>query len=67
MCSGPSVLKYAGTLIICTGMMTVQLESFVKTVRFIGVFECTSVSKCMGFNNLSFSVIRAHPGPNEFG
>ena len=36
-------------------MMTVQLECIVGSVRFIRVFECGSVHKCMGFNSLQLS------------
>ena len=38
-------------------VMTVQLECFVEIVRVFKVFKCSSVYKCMSFNNLNFSVI----------
>ena len=39
-------------------VMTVQLEFLAESVRFIRVFECSSVYKWKGFNypNFSFSV-----------
>ena len=47
--------------------MTVLLECFVVSVRFIKVFECSSVYKCMDFDYPNFSVIWTHIRPNEFG
>ena len=32
-------------------VVTIQLEYFVKHVRFIGVFGWSAVFKCMGFTN----------------
>ena len=37
--------------------MTVQLECFAKSVRFIRVFEYSLVYKCMGLNYPNFSAI----------
>ena len=47
--SGPSLIRTSSILllVLCGVVVTVQLECFAESVRFIRVFECSSVYKIM--------------------
>ena len=58
--------KYPATGIIQTGG-DCSIRVFFKVCVLLKYNMSGAPDKCMGFNSLNFSIIRAHPGPNEFG
>ena len=67
--SGPSVIRTLSIrpLELSKLVVTVPLECFFKVCVLLKYNMSGAPDKCMGFNSLNFSIIRAHPGPNEFG